>query len=268
MSNHGDLIMATLIDEENGRQEPEEAVHDTSDLASPEQVEQPIEEPSVPDKYQGKSASELVRMHQEAERMLGRQSGEVGELRKVVDEFVLSQSSSKEEEATQDEELDYYADPAKAMTRAIDNHPAIREAQKASSDLKKQSAQSILKEKHPDMKDMLLDQSFVSWVGDSPFRTRLLQQADRNFDYEAADEVFSMWKERKSLIGQTERVEKTSRTAAVKAASTGGSAGTSPTSSKKVFRRADIIKLMKNDPERYASLSDEIMVAYSEGRVK
>ena len=30
----------------------------------------------------------------------------------------------------------------------------------------------------------------------------------------------------------------------------------------------DIIKLMKTDPDRYQSLSDEIMKAYAEGRVK
>ena len=36
----------------------------------------------------------------------------------------------------------------------------------------------------------------------------------------------------------------------------------------KVYRRADIIKLMKTDPERYNALSDEILKAYAEGRVK
>ena len=36
----------------------------------------------------------------------------------------------------------------------------------------------------------------------------------------------------------------------------------------KVYRRADIIKLMKNDPDRYQALADEIMAAYAEGRVK
>ena len=60
--------------------------------------------------------------------MLGRQSGEVGELRKVVDEFVMSQSSTKEQPV--DEEIDYFSDPEKAIQKAIDNHPAVREAQK------------------------------------------------------------------------------------------------------------------------------------------
>jgi hypothetical protein len=126
----------------------------------------------------------------------------------------------------------------------------------------------MLKEKHPDMADILTDEKFVNWVGESQFRTNLLQQADRNFDYQAADEIFSLWKDRQSLIGQTVNAEKSSRTASLKSASTGGASGTSESSSKKIFRRADIIKLMKNDPDRYTAMSDEIMLAYQEGRVK
>jgi len=260
--------MATLIDEETGRQEEQAVapeVDTMSDLAS-EEPEQASEEEQLPDKYRNKSAADLVQMHQEAERMLGRQSGEVGELRKVVDEFVLSQSTKKEE--TVDEEVDYFTDPEKAIQKAIENHPAVKEAQKASVDMKKNSAQSILKDKHPDMAEILADSKFVDWVQESSFRTKLLQQADRNFDYEAADEIFSLWKDRQSLIGQTVNAEKSSRSASIKSASTGGAAGTAETKSKKVFRRADIIKLMKTDPNRYAALSDEIMLAYQEGRVK
>lgn len=256
--------MATLIDiEENGRQEDEN--NTVEELETVDSQEQPTEE-DIPDKYRGKSAADLVRMHQEAERMLGRQSGEVGELRKVVDEFVMSQSTKKEE--TVDEEVDYFSDPEKAIQQAIEKHPAVQEAQKASMDMKKSSAQAMLKEKHPDMADILTDEKFVAWVGESQFRTNLLQQADRNFDYQAADEIFSLWKDRQSLIGQTVNAEKSSRNAAVKSASTGGASGTSESSSKKIFRRADIIKLMKNDPDRYSAMSEEIMLAYQEGRVK
>jgi len=259
--------MATLIDiEENGRQDEEVVDNTAEELEAVDSQEQPTEEDDLPDKYRGKSASDLVRMHQEAERMLGRQSGEVGELRKVVDEFVLSQSTKKEE--TVDEEVDYFSDPEKAIQQAIEKHPAVQEAQKASMDMKKSSAQAMLKEKHPDMADILTDEKFVAWVGESQFRTNLLQQADRNFDYQAADEIFSLWKDRQSLIGQTVNAEKSSRNAAVKSASTGGASGTSESSSKKIFRRADIIKLMKNDPDRYSAMSNEIMLAYQEGRVK
>ena len=38
--------------------------------------------------------------------------------------------------------------------------------------------------------------------------------------------------------------------------------------SRKTYRRSDIIDLMVRNPDRYAALADEIMQAYSEGRVK
>jgi hypothetical protein len=44
--------------------------------------------------------------------------------------------------------------------------------------------------------------------------------------------------------------------------------GGSGESSKRVYRRADLIRLKMNDPARYEALNDEILSAYAEGRVK
>ena len=44
--------------------------------------------------------------------------------------------------------------------------------------------------------------------------------------------------------------------------------GGSGESSKKVYRRADLIQLQLKDPERYNMLADEIMLAYAEKRVR
>jgi hypothetical protein len=43
--------------------------------------------------------------------------------------------------------------------------------------------------------------------------------------------------------------------------------GTGETS-RKVYRRADLIKLRMTDPDRYEQMADEIMDAYATGRVK
>jgi hypothetical protein len=40
------------------------------------------------------------------------------------------------------------------------------------------------------------------------------------------------------------------------------------TDSKKIYRRADIIELMKTDPRRYQSMEPEIRKAYMEKRVR
>ena len=235
------------------------------------EVEQPqVEEPSLPDKYQGKSLEEVVQMHQEAEKLLGRQSSEVGELRKVVDDYISSQTptSAPQQTVEPEDDIDYFTDPQGAVNRAIENHPKIREAEQYTAQYKKQSSLATLQTKHPDMQTILKDPKFAEWIKASKIRTQLFVQADQQYDADAADELFSLWKERKTVAQQTAQVEKQARKQQVRAANTGNARGSAEGSRKKVYRRADIIKLMKNDPDRYQALSDEIMAAYAEGRVK
>jgi hypothetical protein len=232
------------------------------------EVEQPqVEEPSLPEKYQGKSLEEVVQMHQEAEKLLGRQSSEVGELRKVVDDYISSQTPTpapQQQYVEPEDDIDYFTDPQAAVNRAIENHPKIREAEQYTAQYKKQSSLATLQTKHPDMQTILKDPKFAEWIKASKIRTQLFVQADQQYDADAADELFSLWKERKTVAQQTAQVEKQARKQQVRAANTGNAEG----SRKKVYRRADIIKLMKNDPDRYQALSDEIMAAYAEGRVR
>lgn len=97
-------------------------------------------------------------------------------------------------------------------------------------------------------------------------RTQLFQQAD-NYDFDAANELLSTYKELRQVRQKTvEAVDNTARDKLLKAVSvdTGGSGE----SSQKVFRRADLIRLKMRDPAKYEAMSDEIMAAYQSGRVK
>ena len=235
------------------------------------EVEQPqVEEPSLPEKYQGKSLEEVVQMHQEAEKLLGRQSSEVGELRKVVDDYIATQTQppAPQQHVEPEDDIDYFTDPQAAVNRAIENHPKIREAEQYSTQYKKQASLAMLQSKHPDMQEILGDPKFAEWIKASKIRTQLFVAADQQYDADSADELFSLWKERKTVAQQTAEVEKQARKQTLKAANTGNARGSAEGSRKKVYRRADIIKLMKDDPDRYQALSDEIMTAYAEGRVK
>ena len=118
------------------------------------------------------------------------------------------------------------------------------------------------------MNAILQDEKFVEWVNGSAMRSRLLKQADQQYDIDAADELFSNWKERQQLLGTTAEAEKSQRKQQVKAAATGSASGSGEKASRKIYRRADIINLMRTDPNRYQAMSEEILKAYSEGRVK
>jgi hypothetical protein len=229
----------------------------------------------IPEKYRGKSAKEIAKMHMEAEKALGRQGSEVGELRRLVDDFIKNQSVNKQVATQQqapendvDDDVDFFADPQKAISKAIEKHPKIREAEQITLNMKRAEALATLKAAHPDFQQVITSPDFAEWVTKSKVRQELYIRADQAFDFDAANELLSTWKERQSVVEKTKAVEQVERKQAVKAASTGSAKGSSESTSRKTYRRSDIIDLMVRDPERYAALADEIMLAYQQGRVK
>jgi hypothetical protein len=261
--------MARIIEERTEVVEDQEVLEEETQEQVEDGTNLEQDESELPQKYQGKSTAEIIRMHQEAEKLLGKQSSEVGELRKVVDDYIQTQLSEKAPQEVQPEEdIDFFSDPDRAVERAINNHPKIKEAEEISNQYRHSTALAELQRRHPDMQGILQDGKFAEWIKGSKIRQQLFVQADQQYDYEAADELFTTWKERQQVVGQTAANEKSERKKAVKAASTGNVRGSGEQSAKKVYRRSDIIKLMKEDPDRYMSLSDEIMRAYSEGRVR
>lgn len=267
--------MATILDEERLEDTNEEFASLEPDVEPEEVMEaaepNPEPEDDLPDKYRGKTPAEIAKMHQEAEKLLGRQSSEVGELRKIVDDFVKSQLEAKTapvQTVEQEEDVDWYLEPEKAISKAIENHPKIKEAESISADMRHAKAMQSLQAKHPDFQDILTNEAFGQWVSSSKIRLQLFQQADKNYDVDAADELLSTWKERQQYTSQAVEQERTERKKQVRSASTGAVSGSGEAPSRKIYRRSDIIKLMQTDPDRYMSLADEIQKAYAEGRVR
>ena len=267
--------MAAFLIDEDAQRPDEDKVENEDQASNIDEMEadegQSVVDEEIPEKYRGKSAEDLVRMHQESEKLLGRQSAEVGDLRKVVDTYIQTQLSQQSQQPAKEEiedDVDFFSDPEAAVRRAIENHPKIKEASDYTDQYRKSTALNQLQQKHPDMQQVLQDPKFGEWVQASKIRTQLYQLADQQFDYDAADELISLYKERKGVVQQTAAADKQTRQQQVKKASTGGAVGSSEAPSRKVYRRSDIIKLMKTDPDRYQALSNEIMQAYAEGRVK
>jgi hypothetical protein len=235
-------------------------------------VSEPVEE--LPEKYRGKSAIEIAKMHQEAEKLIGRQANEVHEVRSLADQLLKQQLDSRAKEAKPIEESledDFFADPASAVNRQVEKHPAVLEARQAALEMKRMKTAQQLSSKHPDFATIAQDAGFQDWVKSSAIRLNLFARADAEFDFESADELLSTYKELKQIkqqnqLQQSVAVESKAQEQAMKAATVdvGGAGETS----RKVYRRADLIKLRMTDPDRYMQMSDEIMQAYSEGRVK
>ena len=224
-------------------------------------------EDDLPEKYRGKSAKEIAEMHQQAERLIGKQGSEVGELRRVVDDFIstqtLKESQTAETPVTSDE---FYENPQKNVNKQIDSHPAIKEAQKAAQEMKRTATLTRLNSEYPDLETTVQDPNFAEWIKSSRVRSELYNRAEVEFDYDSAKELLSNWSDKKERVAKVAETSKIDKDNQLKAASVGSKGNNEPVSKKK-YRRSDIIKLMQTDPDKYDALSDEIMLAYQEGRV-
>jgi predicted RNA-binding protein YlqC (UPF0109 family) len=245
---------------------------DTTDTME-ETVETPVEakeEVNIPEKYRNKSLEDIIAMHQEAEKLIGKQGGEVGELRKVVDDFIRTQSSTnlKTTETVEEDDADaYFTDPKSTVNKAIDNHPAIKEAKQAAMQVKREQVLSKLASEFPNFMEVVSSKPFEEWVKGSRIRTELAVRAENQFDYESARELLTTWQERQQIAQQAADTSKLDRDVQLKAASVGTN-NSQESVSKKMYRRSDIIKLIQTDPDKYEALAPDIIKAYQEGRVK
>lgn len=223
----------------------------------------------LPDKFKGKSAEDIAKSYQELEKENGRRANEIGELRKLTDEFLLQQLKSPTEKETESSiDLDGFLDnPNEAVNSAIDKNPTIAR-------LQEQMKQAVIKEnrtgfesKHTDWNDVLQSGGFQKWIQDSPVRQNMFQEANASYNYDVLDEVFSLYRDIRGVA--KEKAETTASTKRKKALNdTSVGRGSTGEVSKKSFRRADLIRLKQTNPQRYSDMNDEIMLAYAEGRVK
>jgi hypothetical protein len=275
--------MATILDPLDGQQQElnlqddeelvslfdEEPAEETQATGQKQEEEETKQESTIPEKYRNKPVEEIVRMHQEAEKLLGRQSSEVGELRRIVDDFIKTKVNEAKKESVNndsDTEIDFFDNPREAVNKAISSSEEIQQMKELLAHQKQQEVLSKISATHPDYVEIVQDASFIDWVKGSPVRVELLQRADK-YDFYAANELLSSWKERKDFVSKAKQVNEKDRKQQIKAASTGGKGSAEPPS-RKIYKRSDIVNLMIKDPERYRANVDEFDRAYREGRVK
>ena len=240
-----------------------------------EPAQEEIQEPEIPEKYKGKSTADVIKMHQELEKLNGRQAQEVGELRKLTDEYLKRELYKKEAVQPQKEDkVDYaqrlYEDPLSVVNETVNKHPAIAEAKKQAESFKQQQVLQRLTSQFPDWETTISKPDFVEWIKASPIRMKLFAEADSQYDFDSAAELLSTWnvlnpvKQTKELDVVSEAKKETAKNLKAATVDTGSLAP----SSKKTYRRSDLINLRLRDPDRYYAMQDEIMSAYAEGRVK
>lgn len=245
----------------------------TQDVQEQVVEEQTTPEYVPPEKYAGKTLEDVINMHQNAEKVLGKQGQEVGQQRQLIEQLMQQSQANRATEPAEEAanfEDTFYDDPAKAVNSAIENHPEIRKAREANVRGAQNANLSQLESTHPDFMDIVGDKKFQEWVGKSGIRTELFRRADANYDFTAANELLGTWKQI-SMIDKTKEVkeqQKKGRQKAMRQTSSETRSSGDSVGGKKIYRRSDLINLQVSDPNRYAQLSDEITLAYQEGRIK
>jgi len=198
--------------------------------------------------------------YKDLEQHNSRQAQELGSLRTdnaqyktAFDDFLLNDSPTPAESQPDPTPItndDLFDRPDEVINRAIENHPAIREAQETAEQQRRQAilqAKASFEGKHPSYQETMSNPDFSTWVKESGTRVGLAQRADK-WDFEAADALFSQ-----ALQGMTQQTQQ----AAALEQATLESAGVGDAPPDKKFSRHEMREVMisakQGDPkaERY-----------------
>lgn len=143
--------------------------------------------------------------YKELEKLNSRQAQDLGNYRRMVDEYISSPTPANNAAVEEDPQPisvdDLYDDPNAAITRAVESHPAIKEAREIKAKLEAEAAAkefSAFQERHSDFQEITADPAFKNWVFENQTRLALAQTADRG-DLTAADALFSLYKAERGL---------------------------------------------------------------------
>jgi len=233
-------------------------------------MEQNTESTALPDKFQGKSVTDVVKMYQELESTLGRQGSELGELRKLADTFIQSPTGTTQPvEQTQHRQLpsvnlEDLSEPEKVQ--AVLNS-TLAPLQDELNMLRRERLETKLSKDHPDYIDVVKDGEFQRWVLESDLRKEMFVRANSAYDFNAANELFATWKQLKGIRNTTASADAATREAAFSqgAMATGGATDAAP---KTIYRRTDLVALKSKNPALYNQLEPQIRLAYAENRVR
>lgn len=216
------------------------------------------EEDLLPERFKGKSRADIAKSYSELEKLLGRQSTELGELRKLAEKATETPAKDTKEDFDLDE---FWEHPDKVIEKQLDSK--VKKVEEKLSEFEQNQARQRLKEKHPDAEQVVSTVEFQNWVAADPAKAEKFRQANEGFDIDSANDLLTEWKaqQEQAKAAQQKKRDKDLKAAATETSSSGQS-------SKKVYRRADLQRLRIQDPDRFEALQDEIIKAYKEGRVR
>ncbi len=261
----------------------------TDDQQSTTQQTETVDE-SLPTKFKGKGLKDIVEMYQNLESRYGSMANDLGVQRQLTDRLLgmkreddlranggNRQEKAKPDPVTTNDLLDR---PQETLERVVNDRvqSVSDELRQENQSLRAELARQRFESRHSDYQQTVSDPQFLEWIKSSPLRMRAAAVAN-NGDWQVADELFTEYKVQqqqgprsgsatmqKQNIGENlEGARKASYTSSGVSSNDGQGKP-----SGKIYKRADLMKLMIEDPEAYydEAFQQEIMLAHYEKRVR
>ena len=249
--------------------------------AAPATTEEPKQD-DIPEKYRGKSLADIIEMHKNAESELGRKNNEIGLVRKLADELIgvralELKARDNQQEAPKPLTADRLLDnPEEAITSVVkrEAHQRTENLERTVKTLEADLMVERFEKKHPGFTQTMNSPEFGEFVKGSNFRRKLAIAAAEG-DFDAADELFSMYEEvAKAPTDQGKQQSQGADVEAARKASLAKSGGSSASgvvpsgNGKKVWSRSELIEMRIKRPEEFDMRQEEILEAYREKRVR
>jgi hypothetical protein len=237
------------------------------------------DEDNVPDRFKGKTRAEIAASFLELEKLQGRNSNEVGELRQSLRslEAKLELTNKPAPVAPAPVTLDDIYENADAAVRRVAREESAGRIDKLEKDLQeaktaviRTSAMAEFEKRYPKYKDTLASPDFIEWVKASPVRLQMAAAADQG-NVDAASELFGVYGELNEL--KSTKKGKGPNVEAAREVALERSGGSSP-APEHSFSRHELtekrIAAQRGDRKAAAWLTahaSEIQEAYGEGRL-
>jgi hypothetical protein len=241
-----------------------------------QQVDTQVDD-GLPEKFRGKSPTEIADAYRNLETELGRARNEIGTNRRLVDELLNLRRSAEVKSAPEPVRVTPYdlaENPEETITtvakRVADERSAASEQRlaKIEQDLEAER----FEKKRPGFRNTLSSTDFQKWLQESPLRVRLVTKAAEG-DWDAGDEVmelYDQYKAAKPAEAPSKTTDAAKQAGLAKSGGSGANKVVQGGDGKKVYSRAELARMYINNPEEYARLSDsgELGQAYKEKRVR
>lgn len=228
----------------------------------------------LPEKYRGKSAKEIIAMHQNSEKRLGQLQNEVGQLRGLVSD--LSQIQRAAQPTTDElEDLDVsgdqlFSDPVGSIKKVVQRElkPLQEQQTKRAQDSEVERETNRLVADFPDMEQIALSEEFQKFVTRTPGRMRDRDIAAANEglpSVNAARRLLEDFQDFQSSM-KPDLPEPTPSISPVLVANERGHARARVPG--EVIYESDVIAMINSEPEKYRSPTFQrtLAAAIREGR--